>query len=266
MTPLHRAVIEDDENKLNDPAFIAQWYLAPDRLGFTALEVAQFLGKYRLAHLLGGIMPQSFSLHPNGIKKPITLSLQGFEKALGIRYRPFLTFKSYQNLQETVENCPFLLRSRSLSSDNYQWTSHYYSELTTGKVAPICIQWIDIAIGYGAFATEDIAEGSFIGEYTGVVRRLYRRFPDHNPYCFHYPSKWWSLKYFVVDAMREGNLTRFINHSQSPNLKPLCLVDRRLLHQVLVANRAIKKGEQLTFDYGEDYWIKRKKLEKQFLF
>lgn len=258
MTPLLRAIIDNNETELQDPGFVAKWCDIPDKLGFRPLEIAQFLGKYKLAQLLGGSLPHSFSLHPNGIKKPVTFSLQAFERALGIRYRPFLTFASYQQFEETVNQCPYLLRNRFLAKDNYRWMACYKQELSAGIVARMCIRWISISIGYGAFAEEDMAEGTFIGEYTGIVRRLYRSRRDQNPYCFHYPSKWWSCKCFMIDAMHEGNLTRFINHSADPNLHPLCLVDRNLLHQVLVANRHIKKGEQLTFDYGEDYWMKRR--------
>lgn len=260
MSPLHRAIIEDSIEELTDKVFVDQWFGSRDPLGFIPLEIAKLLGKYDAMKLLGGELPGSFFLQPNGVKEPVELSLEGFEKAMGIRYRPFLTFPSYPFLKEVVKNCPYILRSRSLASDNYAWTKMYQKELVEGVMSPITIKWIDATIGYGAFALQDLSEGIFIGEYTGSVRRLFRRHPDQNPYCFHYPTKLWSLKYFAVDSMHEGNLTRFINHSNTPNLYPLCLVDRGLLHQVLIAARGIKRGEQLTFDYGEDYWIKRKSL------
>jgi SET domain-containing protein len=63
-----------------------------------------------------------------------------------------------------------------------------------------------------------------------------------------------------VDALQEGNVTRFINHSNVPNLEPRCFVERGLLHQVFMARQKISKGTQLTFDYGNDYWIRRQKI------
>lgn len=258
MTPLHQAVIEDHLTELEDRAFVEKWRDFPDRFGFTALEIAQYLGKYEAMRQLGGKLPCVFKALPNGAKKAVELSFEGFEKAFGIRYRPFLTFDSYAAFTRVLQQCPYILLSRYLASENYAWGQKYHSEISSGATAAMIIQWIDPTLGYGAFAAEDLFSGEFIGEYTGIVRQLYRRHPNHNPYCFHYPTKLWSLNYFTIDSMKEGNLTRFINHSTQPNLQPLCTVDRGLLHLVLVANREIKKGEQLTFDYGEDYWLKRK--------
>lgn len=258
MNPLIQAVIEDNYQSLENKTFIDKWRGIPDKLGFNALEIAQYLGKYRAMEMLGGKLPGMFKLQPNGAKKPVELSIEGFEKALGIKYRPFLIFSSYPFFVKVIHQCPYILRSRSLASDNYEWEQKYHEEIRKGATAPIIIQWIDPVLGYGAFAAEDLVKGQWIGEYAGVVRQLSRRHPDHNPYCFHYPTKMWSLRYFAVDSMKEGNITRFINHSKHPNLIPVCAVDRNLLHQIFIAGRAIKQGEQLTFDYGEDYWIKRK--------
>lgn len=257
MTPLHRAIIEDHEIELGNRDLILKWLDIPDRLGYKPLEIAQLLGKYEIYRLLGGQLPEVLKLQSHGMKEPLNLSMKGFEKSLGICYRPFLTFSSYSLLKEVISQCPYILRSSVLASDNAEWSKMYHHEVMTGKTASIYVKWINQEMGYGVFAEKEIFAGTFIGEYTGIVRYLSRKHPDHNPYCFHYPTKWWSLKYFVIDALREGNLTRFINHSQRPNIHPLCLVDRGLLHQVFVASRLIKKGEQITFDYGKDYWLKR---------
>ena len=261
MTPLHLAVIENDAKRLSDKDFINKWKDVPDALGFNPLEIAKFLGKNEAIKVFGDGPPHLFQVQLQGQTKVLSLSLEDFEKAFEIRYRPFLTFSSYSSLKEVVNQCPYILRSHSLANDNYEETKIYQKELDEGKTAPIAIRWIDPVLGYGAFATEKISEGRFVGEYTGIVRRLFRRHTDSNAYCFHYPTKFWSFKYFTIDSMLEGNLTRFINHSSSPNLKPVCLIDKRLLHLVFVSNREIKAGEQLTFDYGEDYWQKRQMVD-----
>jgi hypothetical protein len=256
MTPLHEAIINDDFTVLNDQAFIDRWREVADGMGFLPIEIAKFLGKYKALELIGGKLPVKFNLQPNGMDKPVELSLSGFEKGLGFRYRPYLTFSSYSSLQEVVGQCPYILRNRIIARENYEWNKSFRKELSEGLTAPLFIKWIDPILGYGAFTSEEIPSGTFVGEYTGIVRRLYRRHPDQNPYCFHYPTKLWSLKYYTVDSMKEGNITRFINHSSRPNLLPICVVDRKLLHLVFVAGRTIKTGEQLTFDYGNDYWRK----------
>ena len=73
------------------------------------------------------------------------------------------------------------------------------------------------------------------------------------------PTKFWSLQYFVMDAQNAGNELRFANHSDTPNIRPFCLIDRGLVHIGFFALRQIEVGEELTFDYGRAYWKYRKK-------
>lgn len=121
------------------------------------------------------------------------------------------------------------------------------------------IKWINPILEYGLFTAADLPERSFIGEYTGVIRQIDKKHPDLNSYCFHYPTRFWSAKYFVIDSLHEGNASRFINHSNQPNLQPLWLVNRGVLHLIFIANQFIAKGAELTFNYGSDYWMRRKK-------
>jgi Proteins containing SET domain len=151
------------------------------------------------------------------------------------------------------------LRSRRIAEENYSWWRSFSPQLSQGTTTPLLIKWISDEMGYGAFAETDLALGDFAGEYTGLVRPLFRRRPDHNPYCFHYPTRLWSFNYYVVDALREGNLMRFVNHSNKPNLLPLCMVNNGILHLVFVASQHIPKGTELVFDYGKDFWIHRTK-------
>lgn len=244
MSPLVEAVIAGDletAKKLKD----SEWRFTPDPLGFTPYELAQFLGKTEIEAIFSPLPDPSF------------LSREEFEKTFGVIYRPYLTFPSYEFMKEAIANCPYILR---FASENRVGGAKYQRRMATGYTAPIIVKWIDDVMGRGAFAAVDIAENAYVGEYTGVVRRLYRSHPDHNGYCFHYPTKMWSWNYFTVDSLKEGNLIRFVNHSDTPNLKPLCLVDRRILHLCFFAARKIQKGEELTCDYGKDYWIQRVKL------
>lgn len=259
MTPLHRAVVEGDDAAVFELASHRDWLTASDKLGFTPLELAQFLGKYDYLKPLGGTLPATFWVQKKGQSELTPLSLTEFESFFQVVFRPFLFFPSYRFFKEVINNCPYILRSQWLAEDNYAWAAAYQKHLKSGETIPIEVKWIDEVMGYGAFAGIDVRPGTFVGEYAGLVRRLYRLRPDHNAYCLRYPSRLWSLKYFVIDSLQQGNLTRFINHSDSPNIQPLCLVDRNLLRQVFVASKSIVKGEQLFFDYGQDYWIKRQK-------
>ena len=64
---------------------------------------------------------------------------------------------------------------------------------------------------------------------------------------------------FCIDANKFGNVTRFINHSCSPNLVPVKVFtqhqDLRFPHIAMFASKDIKKGDVLGFDYGEKFWV-----------
>jgi hypothetical protein len=260
LTALHRAVITDDLGAVRFFVESGKFVDERDRLGLTPFQLAQLLGRYDCLLLLGGVLPTHVLAQLKGKRQIDELSITELEHAFNIIYRPYLTFASYNTLQEVIQSCPYILRSHYLAEENYIWGHLYKNPIQRGMVADVYIRWIDDMLGYGLFAAEDLHPGAFVGEYTGVVRRLYKGHPDPNAYCLHYPTKFWSWKYFAVDALHEGNLMRFINHSDDPNLKPLCTVENGLLRQVFVMKRAAKADTQLTFDYGVDYWQKRQKI------
>lgn len=261
INPLHQAVIEGDEAAISSALDNPQWRKEHDPLGFTPLELAQLLGRKNCQSLLGGILPKAIKVQKKDESRSAVLPIKAFERDFGLTYHPFLTFPSYANLNKTIHDCPYLLRCRWLTKENHDLAAQYQQQLASGATVPVCVKWINDSLEYGLFADVDIPAGTYVGEYAGQVRRLFRKHPDHNAYCFHYPSRFWSLRYYVIDARWEGNLMRFLNHSDHPNIRPLCLVDRGILHLAFVTSQSIAKGSQLTFDYGNDYWITRTKLE-----
>jgi len=57
----------------------------------------------------------------------------------------------------------------------------------------------------------------------------------------------------VIDATRQGNVARFINHSCSPNLSPYPVrVGAATPCIAFFARRAIRPLEELSFDYGQE--------------
>ena len=261
---LHLAVLQDDIPKVIQLAKDETLLHSYNSWGFTPLELAQFLGKKECMEILNPIPAYKIHVRLKGENIACDLSSDEFQKVFGVVYCSTLRFESYPLLKEVLRNCPWILRKSSFGQENRELGNLYREQLSTGFTADLAIKWINERIGYGLFASEDIHEGAFVGEYTGQVRRLFRWHPDANAYCFHYPTRFWSWKYFAIDSWKEGNAMRFINHSDQPNLQPMCLVDRGLLHHVFFAKRQIKQGYQLTFDYGEDYWMKRKKIENVF--
>lgn len=112
--------------------------------------------------------------------------------------------------------------------------------------------------GLGAFAKRQIRKGEFIGEYSAEIfmnRRVYVESTTllHNFTGYNYSFK--LNEEVVADAASVGNEMRFFNHSEKDsNIEPrikLVNSDHRI---AFYAIRKIKKGEELLFDYGRDYW------------
>lgn len=245
-------------DRMSEPIENSEWRQRLEKRGFSSLEIAQLLGHWQYQELLklGQLLRVKVQLKDRS--SPQLLTISEFEKNFKVIYRPFLTFPSYEVLEEVIRNCPYLLRFEWLISSNDEWEVLYQSQLSAGATADTCIKWINPQLGYGLFAEVDLPEKSFVAEYTGIVRQVNKRNPNLNGYCFQYPTRFWSFKYFVIDALQEGNVSRFINHSNQPNLQPLWLIKRGVLHLIFIANRLITKGTELTFDYGVDYWTHRK--------
>ena len=54
----------------------------------------------------------------------------------------------------------------------------------------------------------------------------------------------------VVDATKIGSIARFINHSCNPNsYSKVVTVDKGLKKIIIFAKRAIRKGDELVYDY-----------------
>jgi len=258
LTPLHKAIIDDDLKAIQ--ALKGKYQECCDDLGFTPIELAQLLNRQQCLELLCPRMPISFLVKLKGAATFNRMDIVEFEDCFNIEYAPYLIFKSYAFLREVIKECPYILRSSWIAGDNYAYFRQFRKQMELGVVADVSVRWVDEDFGYGLFAEQEMAKGDFIGEYTGELRLLSRLRSDQNGYCLHYHTKWWSLKYFVIDALLSGNLMRFINHSDSPNVQPLCAIDRGLQHQIFITREPIAKGTQLTLNYGADYWIRRQKL------
>ncbi len=104
------------------------------------------------------------------------------------------------------------------------------------------------ATGLGLFAVKPIAKRAYIATYRGKriataeAQRRERRFGAR--YMFEIDRRW------TIDGASRRNLGRYLNHSCAPNAEPLL----RSGKMVFVALRAIAPGEEITYDYGEDYF------------
>lgn len=183
---------------------------------------------------------------------------QDYQDFFGVPYLPHILFKSGPLLDLVIKQCPWTFRLGYYGiKEDYEY---YRDQIWKGTVADITIGWIDDALGYGLYANQNLPKGAFIAAYTGVVRPVNPYRYDHNPYCLHYPTRFWSYEIFVIDAGIGGNESRFANHSDFPNMNLECLYDRGLLFFFLRANQPICKGMHLTFNYGEYFWRERVKV------
>jgi len=136
--------------------------------------------------------------------------------------------------------------------------------------------------GFGAFATRTIQEETEVGEYVGEIvtsKQVATRYEAEKAkgmaalrsqlfawkrelsedtatgdYLFKVDDD------VIIDGEKKetANWTRYLNHAADPNLRvkslPYAYVNKGP-RVWFVANRDIKPGEELCFDYGETYWF-----------
>jgi uncharacterized protein len=103
------------------------------------------------------------------------------------------------------------------------------------------------ATGLGLFATAPIEKGAFIVEYTGrriTNARAKRLEALGSRYMYEINSRW------TVDGTSRRNIARYANHSCRPNAES-DVVKRNV---ILRAIRNIKPGDEITYDYGSEYF------------
>lgn len=133
----------------------------------------------------------------------------------------------------------------------------YFQKEVQNQVYPkVVIKWIGEGIGNGVFIEEKIRSGAFVGEYVGIVKKK-KLFQRQNLYTMRYPTLYLNKKEYIIDSESFGNFTRFINHSNNPNLELESIFISPFTRMIFTAKRNIEKGEQLTFDYGKVYWKKK---------
>jgi SET domain-containing protein len=102
--------------------------------------------------------------------------------------------------------------------------------------------------GKGVFATRHMAAGEAVIEYVGEIISMAEAIARHP----HDPQDPNHTFYFqlddqrVIDAVRDGNDSKWINHSCRPN----CVPDEVKGRIFIKTRRPVFRGEELTFDYG----------------
>jgi uncharacterized protein len=98
--------------------------------------------------------------------------------------------------------------------------------------------------GKGIFALEEIPKGRRIIEYIGRSVPVEEQDESTGRYLF------WTGRKKMIDGNIKENVARFINHSCRPN----CEADGPSGKVFIRSIRKIKTGEELTYDYGDEYF------------
>ena len=132
--------------------------------------------------------------------------------------------------------------------------------------------------GYGAFALRHFEAGSIVGDYCGeaisrrdigarydkteslriddhlwVISRQKRGIPTTGDYLYRVED---DLYIDAEDPDVSSSWARFINHASQPNLQGKSLAKSYTGEPRVwfVARCDIEPGDELTWDYGDDYW------------
>lgn len=98
--------------------------------------------------------------------------------------------------------------------------------------------------GLGLFAVDEISKGSCIIEYVGRVLSKAEEYTSNSKYLFEVHSR------MTIDGAARSNIARYVNHSCRPNVEAEIYKG----HIYFMAYKKIKAGEELSFDYGKEYW------------
>lgn len=184
------------------------------------------------------------------------VSIEEFEKEMEIKYLEKLVFENEKNLKWALKRCAKSLKRGDIEKEE-MWLGYYFDkEINNGFVNSVFLKWIDPVLGYGLFADREFQKGTYICEYVGSVKK-FRRSDLKNPYCFEYVAGYGIETPLTIDAREQGNLARFINHSNKPNIIPELAFTGGLIHVILRTSQFVAKGNELTYDYGPKYWSKR---------
>jgi ssDNA-binding Zn-finger/Zn-ribbon topoisomerase 1 len=98
--------------------------------------------------------------------------------------------------------------------------------------------------GLGIFATKPIKKKQWLAEYRGKLITAKQADSYESRYQFEVNSRW------TIEGATRNNLARYFNHSCRPNAEVEIYGHRVFIR----ARKAIEPGEEITYDYGTDYF------------
>ena len=101
-------------------------------------------------------------------------------------------------------------------------------------------------LGLGLFAGKEFKKGDLIIEYIGEKISDEEGDRRGGKYLFELNDDW------MIDGTTRKNTARYINHSCRPNCYPE--LDEAEERVFIYAKRKITPGEELTYNYGKNYF------------
>ena len=98
--------------------------------------------------------------------------------------------------------------------------------------------------GLGLFTTRTFRKGEVVIEYVGRVVSGEEEYTSRSKYLFEVS------KNKTIDGRPHMNIAGYINHSCRPN----CIPETRRGRVFIEALRKILPGEELSYDYGDEYF------------
>jgi hypothetical protein len=188
---------------------------------------------------------------PDGVLR--TVSFDELGEKFSFEYIERLIFFHEKDLRDSL----FLVDSEAeCSKENmkyFQEDDRLKYKLENGQCHPhISIVYVNEHVGYGLFATDAIASGTFIGEYVGVVKRV-SSCENKGP-ASAYSANYGTDGSTEICAYEYGNVIRFVNHSDSPNCTFRKVTIDDMQHVLVMTEEDVSAGEQLSVSYGLSYW------------
>ncbi len=238
-TLLHLAVMENRLDVVSQLRKDPSLKFRRDSFGLSPLEMAQLLNRKEAIQLLDPLAEvPSFPSLPE---------IKQFE------YLSHPVFETREALEKILSSVAAAKREDKIPAEKIWMGIYFDKEIRKGLHPPVSVRPINQEVGYGVFADKKIAPCTYVGEYTGIIQERKPKQLIDKHHCLRY-TIWEGKKNFAIDAEEKGNFTRFINHSDKPNLGLQSVYWRGIPRMIFIALKEIRENGQLTFDYGPLFW------------
>lgn len=238
-TLLHLAVERDHQRLIDQLATAPTLREKKDKCGLRPLDLARLLKRGEAIFKLESIKEN---------RPTVQIPEEG-----SVQYLPTVAFdhlSDFNRVMETVDKA----KKGDLIPTEKIWLGIYFDkEISEGLHPKVSIRFVNEKVGYGVFAEQDIPSCSFVGEYAGIVVQKSPKELMPENYAVRY-TVWGGRKNYAIDAQLSGNFTRYINHSSTGNLNMQSVYWRGISRMIFLSTKEIKKGSQLLFDYGPNFW------------